>query len=86
MAVYLIIGIRKNNWFKGIQLVLISTFFIVIFIGFKLSHASHFINQKKYSKYHSTAVGNEAWLNLEIKKDNTFEIEMATPKNGYWGT
>jgi len=85
-AVWLIQGIRTSNWIKGVQLGLLTTFCLVIFFAIKLSHMPHFLAKKKYSTYHSTGFGDEIWFNLETKSDNTFEIEMSTPKTGYWGT
>jgi hypothetical protein len=84
LTIYIIYGIRKNNWTKGIQGILLSIVFIVFFVGTKFQDSSYFLKLKKYSEYHHTQMGSKLWFNLKVKDDNTYEIQVAQPVDGLW--
>jgi hypothetical protein len=86
LVIYVIYGIKKSSWVKGIQGILLSIFFISIFLGVKAQENSYFLNLKKCSDYHYTdsGVGEQLWYNLKVKDDNTYEIQLARPVDGNW--
>lgn len=84
LSIYVIYGIKKNNWIKGTQGFLISIVFVSIFLGTKLQSSSYFLELKKYSEFHHTQIGSELWFNLKVNSDNTYEIQVAQPKDGKW--
>jgi hypothetical protein len=84
LAIYVIYGIKKNNWFKGIQGILLSIVLIVFFLGTKFQNSSYFLKLKKHSEYYHTQRGSNLWFNLKVKDDDTYEIQVAQPVEGFW--
>lgn len=84
LSIYVLYGIKKNIWIKGVQGFLLSIIFISVFLGTLLQENQYFLELKQYSEFHHTRIGSDLWINLKVKDDNTYEIQIASPSDGVW--
>ena len=84
LSIYVLYGIKKHTWVNGFQKFLLSIIFIALILGTSFQESKYFLNLKQYSEFHNTKVGSDLWFNLKIKDNNTYEIQVASPKDGKW--
>ena len=84
VIIYIIYGIKSQNWINGIQQNLIIVVVVVAFLGIKFKDSPKFIKLKKNAEYHCKQIGSDLWINLKVKED-TYEIQVARPVDGKWG-
>ena len=49
LSIYVLYGIKKNIWIKGVQVFLLSIIFISVFLGTLLQENQYFLELKQYS-------------------------------------
>jgi hypothetical protein len=84
-SIYFYLGFKNGNWFKGIQIYLLSIAIFFYVLGVSFQENSFFINLKRKSNYHYTMPGSNIWLNIKLNADDTYEIQVAQPIDGKWG-
>jgi len=85
LSIYIFKGAKSKKWFNGIQGLLVLVIILTFFSAISLKDSNYFLSQQQYNNYHSTVISDDLWINLSIKNDNTYEIQLASPNDGKWG-